>query len=137
MEGAPAGAPPADTPEGPVIPERPSRPPLIPAPSRPDTAPAGPGAPALPVYQPLFSDAPGLNWIGPGDNWTRAWTAGNQAEAPAQPGPAAPRSTPAALPAGPQDPADLPPTPATSNSSGPPWPWSNRSRTAPPRTSTR
>jgi NAD(P)H-flavin reductase/hemoglobin-like flavoprotein len=94
-----------------VIPERPSRPPLVPAPSRPDTAPAGPGAPALPVYQPLFSDAPGLNWIGPGDSWTRAWTAGDQVDTPGQPGPAAPRSTPAALPAGRQDSADLPPTP--------------------------
>ncbi|QMU66885.1 globin domain-containing protein [Streptacidiphilus sp. P02-A3a] len=25
------------------------------------------------VYTPMITDAPGLNWVGPGDAWTRAW----------------------------------------------------------------
>ncbi|GAA4858450.1 globin domain-containing protein [Kitasatospora terrestris] len=62
----------------PAIPAKPSEPPLIPAPSLPqDVHPTG--------YQPLFTDAPGLNWAGPGDSWSRAWALETLAEAPAAP----------------------------------------------------
>lgn len=62
-----------------AIPERPAEPPAIPAP----TPPAGP---ACPVIEPLFTHAPGLNWAGPGDHWSRAWalqTLGEAGPAPA------------------------------------------------------
>ncbi|MFD5917795.1 globin domain-containing protein [Kitasatospora sp. NPDC058201] len=43
--------------------------------------------PALgPVIEPLFTRAPGLNWAGPGDQWSRAWalqTLGDAGTAPA------------------------------------------------------
>ncbi|MFI6847170.1 globin domain-containing protein [Kitasatospora sp. NPDC050467] len=42
------------------IPDPPARPPAVPAPS----TPAGP---PVPVVEPLFAHAPGLNWAGPGD----------------------------------------------------------------------
>ena len=29
--------------------------------------------PMRPPYSPMITDAPGLNWVGPGDAWTRAW----------------------------------------------------------------
>ena len=29
--------------------------------------------PARPSYAPLITDAPGLNWVGPGDAWSQAW----------------------------------------------------------------
>lgn len=47
---------------------------------------------APPAYAPLITDAPGLNWVGPGDAWTRAW-------APNPPAvPALPSASPPALP---------------------------------------
>ncbi|WP_241002660.1 globin domain-containing protein [Streptomyces sp. CB01881] len=49
-----------------AIPDPPAGPPAVPAPS----TPAGP---PTPVIEPLFTHAPGLNWAGPGDNWSRAW----------------------------------------------------------------
>jgi len=58
------------------IPAKPTRPPLIPAPELPEGA-------AAPRYEPLFTDAPGLNWSGPGDHWSRAWALETLAEAPA------------------------------------------------------
>lgn len=64
-----------------VIPARPSRPPAIPAPA-PAQAPAPAPAPAI---EPLVTGAPGLNWAGPGDHWSRAWALDTlgAAEAPA------------------------------------------------------
>ncbi|MFJ4666423.1 globin domain-containing protein [Kitasatospora purpeofusca] len=50
-----------------VVPPRPVEPPAVPAP--PAVAPA----PGIPVIEPLFTSAPGLNWAGPGDQWSRAW----------------------------------------------------------------
>ncbi|WP_344461352.1 globin domain-containing protein [Kitasatospora kazusensis] len=41
-----------------------------PAPSRPEPATAPTPGPAI---QPMFTRAPGLNWAGPGDHWSRAW----------------------------------------------------------------
>lgn len=77
------------------VPPRPTAPPTIPgpppapvvptpavflpaAPPAAPTAPSAPTAPARqaierPVIEPLFSWAPGLNWAGPGDQWTQAW----------------------------------------------------------------
>ncbi|MGK4582182.1 globin domain-containing protein [Kitasatospora sp. HPMI-4] len=62
-----------------VIPPRPTRPPSVPAP--------------VPPIAPMFTRAPGLNWAGPGDRWTRAW-AQDDSRAPA----------PSALPAAPPRP---------------------------------
>lgn len=94
-------------PAAPVIPAPPSVPPRIPAPSRPGDAagsrtgvpPAFAPAPA-PAHRPLYADAPGLNWTGPGDRWSRAWTEGAPAAAP-----------PTGLPGEPSAAAALPPTP--------------------------
>ena len=60
-----------------------AEPPVLVVPPMPDHLPLPP------VYTPMITDAPGLNWVGPGDAWTRAW---------AQP----PSAVPAAQPAGPQ-----------------------------------
>ncbi|WP_371498357.1 FAD-binding oxidoreductase [Kitasatospora sp. NBC_00374] len=57
----------------------------------------------MPHYEPLFTDAPGLNWSGPGDHWSRAWALETVSGAPARPGP------PAIEPAGRAQ--DQPPTP--------------------------
>ncbi|MEU3562897.1 globin domain-containing protein [Kitasatospora sp. NPDC006786] len=68
----------------PVIPARPPHPPAVPA-TGPATGPgpasgSGPAsgfgavlAPDPTSFRPLFADAPGLNWAGPGDRWTEAW----------------------------------------------------------------
>ncbi|MGW7582113.1 globin domain-containing protein [Kitasatospora sp. NPDC054768] len=64
----------------PVIPARPPHPPAVPA-TGPvpvfgsGTAPgSGPVlAPDPTPFRPLFADAPGLNWAGPGDRWSEAW----------------------------------------------------------------
>ncbi|MER8099601.1 globin domain-containing protein [Kitasatospora sp. NPDC094016] len=66
----------------PTVPAPPVQPPVVPAPDYPEP-PAEP--PAAPAFRPLFTDAPGLNWAGPGDSWTRAWAAQEPAEGrPAQ-----------------------------------------------------
>ncbi|MFJ6379928.1 globin domain-containing protein [Kitasatospora sp. NPDC092039] len=81
----------------PVIPARPVQPPAEPAP-----VPAPVHAPAAPaVFRPLFVDAPGLNWAGPGDRWSDAWGV----RTPAGQLPAAPvaAALPAAGQAGPVD----------------------------------
>ncbi|MFF7587549.1 globin domain-containing protein [Kitasatospora purpeofusca] len=62
---APPSAPPVAPPPF-VVPPRPVEPPAVPAP------PAA-AAPVGPVIEPLFTSAPGLNWAGPGDQWSRAW----------------------------------------------------------------
>lgn len=47
--------------------------PAGPAPATPVT-PAGPVAASAPVsFEPLFRQAPALNWVGPDDRWARAW----------------------------------------------------------------
>lgn len=58
----------------PPIPAMPSVPPSIPGAPRalppvPSTPPAGAGL----ALAPQLAAAPGLNWAGPGDNWSRAW----------------------------------------------------------------
>ncbi|MFE6054696.1 globin domain-containing protein [Kitasatospora sp. NPDC056446] len=114
-----------------VIPAMPSEPPAVPAPSYPASghpasghpAPgypgadhpgadrSGPGYPAAPVsatgtspaFRPLFADAPGLNWSGPGDSWSDAWSAPAPFPGTAQ----APAARPVELPT---VPSALPPT---------------------------
>ncbi|WP_405012264.1 globin domain-containing protein [Kitasatospora sp. NBC_01539] len=92
----PAAAPP------PVIPAPPTVPPRIPAPSRPaDAVPGRAAVPPAPSHRPFHADAPGLNWAGPGDRWSRAWSDGLPALPP-----------PAPLPqTAPSESADRPPTP--------------------------
>lgn len=70
----------------PVIPPPPVEPPAVPAPSYPQ-APSTTGT--SPAFQPLFTDAPGLNWAGPGDSWSDAWAAQPTAQY-TPPGPSAP-----------------------------------------------
>ena len=92
-----------------VIPARPTVPPLIPAPFVP---------PAQTAPQPLLTDAPGLNWAGPGDRWSRAWAAqptDDGRPAPVDPDPAvalppAPARPVLALTAAPLSGAEQPPT---------------------------
>ncbi|MEV4612256.1 globin domain-containing protein [Kitasatospora sp. NPDC049258] len=121
--GPAAAAEPADPP---VVapPPMPTEPPRIPAPAAPvpwTPAPAGPvpadparpepsapGPAPAPHYEPLFTDAPGLNWSGPGDHWSRAWALDTLAAEPARQGRPA---LPAAEPPGAGRPADEPPTP--------------------------
>ncbi|GAA2823402.1 hypothetical protein GCM10010441_54870 [Kitasatospora paracochleata] len=75
----------------PAIPAKPTEPPRIPAPSLPaDPPPVG--------HRPLFTDAPGLNWSGPGDHWSRAWALETLAEPPAAPAAPAVPALPAAVP---------------------------------------
>ncbi|WP_234355275.1 globin domain-containing protein [Kitasatospora aureofaciens] len=59
-------------PSVPVIPPPPARPPAVPGPSHPET-PSTTGT--APAFQPLFTDAPGLNWAGSGDSRSSAWAA--------------------------------------------------------------
>ncbi|MFF1787189.1 globin domain-containing protein [Kitasatospora sp. NPDC058243] len=76
----PAEAPTAVLPAVPAlpwVPAPPVQPPAVPAPGYPEP-PAEP--PAAPAFRPLFTDAPGLNWAGPGDSWSRAWAAQEPAE---------------------------------------------------------
>ncbi|WP_259470438.1 globin domain-containing protein [Streptomyces sp. 1114.5] len=74
----------------PVVPAMPSEPPAVPAPSYPEPA-SGTGT--SPAFRPLFTEAPGLNWAGPGDSWSDAWamqpSAGNHLAAAAAQDPAA------------------------------------------------
>ena len=98
----PAPAPVAAPVPAPVIPAMPAEPPLVPAP------PSGlPEAGPVPALEPLFTHAPGLNWAGPGDSWSRAWAA-RALEEPAPAGPLA--LPPAASEPAPADGAELPPT---------------------------
>ncbi|SDT71189.1 NAD(P)H-flavin reductase [Streptomyces sp. TLI_053] len=105
----PPSAPPA-LPASMVVPPRPVEPPAVPAP------PAAAVAPGGAVIEPLFPSAPGLNWAGPGDQWSRAWVPRDLggAASPAAPATAPPvAAAPAApLPAAPEarDAAELPPT---------------------------
>ena len=55
--------------------------PALVVPPMPDHLPV----PVRQVYTPLITNAPGLNWVGPGDAWTRAW-----AQPPAPPAPPVP-----------------------------------------------
>ncbi|MFD7595005.1 globin domain-containing protein [Kitasatospora sp. NPDC059812] len=90
----PAEAPTAVLPAVPAlpwVPAPPVQPPAVPAPGYPEP-PAEP--PAAPAFRPLFTDAPGLNWAGPGDSWTRAWAAQEPAEGGPAPLPAPDRSAP-------------------------------------------
>ena len=73
-------------------------PPLPTAPPAPVGEPARLPVPARPAYAPLITDAPGLNWVGPGDAWTRAWAA-HPPTVPAIAPPARPAS-PAVAPGG-------------------------------------
>ncbi|MFC1417543.1 globin domain-containing protein [Streptacidiphilus cavernicola] len=75
--------------------------------------PGGSGPSSRPAFAPMITDAPGLNWAGPGDAWSRAWGAHPQ-QAPVLPAGngfttlAGPR--PAALPPMPdRPPAPVPP----------------------------
>lgn len=98
----PADAPtafPPPVPQG--VPEPPSRPPAVPAPSFPDPTPP----PATPAFRPLFTDAPGLNWSGPGDSWSHAWAV--QMVGEERPGPPQAAAT---LPGPGPDAAEQPPT---------------------------
>ena len=70
-------------------------PPLPSVPPAPVGGPAQLPVPARPAYAPLITDAPGLNWVGPGDAWTRAWAVHPAAVPPL---PAAAPTRPAALP---------------------------------------
>ncbi|MET8622422.1 globin domain-containing protein [Kitasatospora sp. NPDC004669] len=53
-----------------VIPDPPAQPPAIPAPSYPEP-PSTTGT--APAFQPLFADAPSLNWAGVEDSWSGTW----------------------------------------------------------------
>ncbi|MFJ9697217.1 globin domain-containing protein [Kitasatospora sp. NPDC101183] len=86
-EAAPAAAPVEPEPDQSVqpaytsYPEPPAHPPAVPAPSYPEQpATTGSGTGTAPAFQPLFADAPGLNWAGPGDSWSNAWSAPPVAE---------------------------------------------------------
>ncbi|MFJ4591532.1 MULTISPECIES: globin domain-containing protein [unclassified Kitasatospora] len=70
----------------PAVPAPPVGPPAVPAPNYPEPPAESPAVPsAAPAFRPLFTDAPGLNWAGPGDSWTRAWAVQEPAEGrPAQ-----------------------------------------------------
>ncbi|MGW6915518.1 globin domain-containing protein [Kitasatospora sp. NPDC054939] len=93
--------PPALPAAPPFVPPVPTEPPAVPAPpalfappaappALPAAAPVAP-APVAPVpvapVEPLFVRAPGLNWAGEGDQWSRAWALQTLAEQPAVPGP--------------------------------------------------
>ncbi|MCG6494708.1 globin domain-containing protein [Kitasatospora sp. A2-31] len=98
---APTASPAAPVPPAPpvvpaAVPAAPVAPPVpgAPAPSRPEGARPTAG----PATGPLFPDAPGLNWAGPGDSWSRAWalqTVGDSRPAPTT----APVATPTSMPA--------------------------------------
>ncbi|MBC3843260.1 hypothetical protein GXW82_32785 [Streptacidiphilus sp. 4-A2] len=73
--------------------------PAEPAPPFAAALPPGMVVPPLPdhlplpvrqVYTPMITDAPGLNWVGPGDAWTRAWAQPGQASSSAPTAPAEP-----------------------------------------------
>jgi len=72
---------PAPTAAKPAIPARPTGPPAIPA-AIPPAIPAA-ALPAAPI-EPMFTHAPGLNWAGPGDHWSRAWALGTLGESTPQ-----------------------------------------------------
>ncbi|GLW68604.1 hypothetical protein Kpho02_09030 [Kitasatospora phosalacinea] len=63
----------------PAVPAKPTWAPAVPAPA----APAVAVAPAAAPFEPLFRQAPALNWVGPDDRWTRAWGVQTAVEAPA------------------------------------------------------
>ncbi|MEY9965511.1 ferredoxin-NADP reductase/hemoglobin-like flavoprotein [Streptacidiphilus sp. MAP12-16] len=74
------GAPPDEPPEAveapvPEVVAAPEQPP----PAEPEPAPQSEAvtrveaAPLRPAFAPMITDAPGLNWAGPGDAWSRAW----------------------------------------------------------------
>ncbi|MQS13142.1 flavohemoprotein [Streptomyces kaniharaensis] len=67
-----------------AIPDPPAQPPAVPAPSFPE--PAAPAAAR--AFRPLLTDAPGLNWSGPGDGWSHEWAMQTIAEHRPAPAPA-------------------------------------------------
>ncbi|MFI9360092.1 globin domain-containing protein [Kitasatospora sp. NPDC053057] len=79
----------AERPVVPMVPRPPAEPPVVPAPSYPEP-PSTTGT--APAFQPLFADAPGLNWAGPGDSRSDAWVAQQPSV------PQLPAALPAALP---------------------------------------
>nr|BEK67088.1 hypothetical protein KPHV_43150 [Kitasatospora purpeofusca] len=104
-------------PAPPVVPPRPVEPPAVPAPAPPAAVTGGP------AIEPLFTSAPGLNWAGPGDQWSRAWalrTLGGAASPDVSPdaspvasqdaSPVAQAPQAPAAPTEPRDAAELPPT---------------------------
>ncbi|MHA6761636.1 globin domain-containing protein [Streptacidiphilus sp. PAMC 29251] len=56
-----------------LVESAPEEPPQLEAP--PVLAPLLEAPPVRPAYAPMITDAPGLNWAGPGDAWSRAWGA--------------------------------------------------------------
>ncbi|MFC9325793.1 globin domain-containing protein [Kitasatospora sp. NPDC057015] len=111
-ERAEAEAEPASVP-GPPIPARPTVPPSIPAaPRMPPALPGGAPVGSTSVA-PLFTDAPGLNWAGPGDSWSRAWAVRTLEGGGPEPAPQAaaqPAADPGAGVVRAADPAEQPPT---------------------------
>ncbi len=118
---APAGDVPVPTQvAGVPVPPRPTVPPTIPAPPPAPVVPVPAAAPVpasflpvlhtaepaphgaeRPAIEPLFSWAPGLNWAGPGDQWSQAWENQEPGVPPAPgaaPGPDASREQAAAEP---------------------------------------
>ncbi|MFF2039626.1 globin domain-containing protein [Kitasatospora sp. NPDC058170] len=68
---APSAPPvPVALPVFPAIPAPPTEPPAVPA---LPPAPFAAQPPTGPAIEPLITRAPGLNWAGPGDHWSRAW----------------------------------------------------------------
>ncbi|WP_143686955.1 globin domain-containing protein [Streptomyces sp. TLI_171] len=82
----------------PAVPAKPTEPPAVPP--LPTAAPALPAVPSPPAFEPLFKEAPALNWVGPDDRWSRAW----------------------GLPAGGRAVAELEPVGAPAEEAGPPQP---------------
>ncbi|MFC5667084.1 globin domain-containing protein [Kitasatospora misakiensis] len=95
---APPSVPPSVPP---VVPPRPVEPPAVP-PVAPPAVPVAVPVTAGPAIEPLFTSAPGLNWAGPGDQWSRAWalrTLGGTDSPPASPSADAPDPAPEPAPA--------------------------------------
>ncbi|MER5639621.1 globin domain-containing protein [Kitasatospora sp. NPDC002227] len=76
----PVAAAPAPAAVAETEPQAPAEPVVPPRPSLPPVAHLQPHPPIT----PMFTHAPGLNWAGPGDSWSRAWAA-EPAESPAPP----------------------------------------------------
>ncbi|WP_370149584.1 globin domain-containing protein [Streptacidiphilus sp. EB129] len=81
---------------GPQDPAPPASAPSAPAPPAP--VPMLPLAAPHPPYVPMITDAPGLNWAGPGDAWSRAWAVPRAPLPPEPRAPGAPGLPPLLLP---------------------------------------
>ncbi|WP_158715151.1 globin domain-containing protein [Kitasatospora phosalacinea] len=101
----PEPAPPPGVPLelGPVRPVGLTPVPAVPA--KPTWAPAVPAPVSVPAvaFEPLFRQAPALNWVGPDDRWSRAWGVQAAVEAPAALEPVGAGAGAAAEPPGPED----------------------------------